>query len=98
MAYPAINFYALLEGNEDMDDDPQKMAECIQAIIDLLSDQILSSDMSHIKGEEIVSGNPEHCINLLQILQQISAAAQAGESDEDGEGEEGEDGGGSGQL
>ena len=91
MAYPAINFYALLEGDDDMDDDPQKMAQCIQAIIDLLGEQILSSDMSHIKGEAIVSGNAEHCINLLQILQQISAAAMAqGDSDEDGAGDEDE--------
>lgn len=29
-------------------------------------------DMNHIRGDEIVNGNPEHCINLLQILQQIS--------------------------
>ena len=98
MAYPEINFYSLLEGNEDLDEDPQKMAECIQAIIDLLATEILTFDMSHIKGEEIVSGNPEHCINLLQILQQISAAAQAGESDEDGAGEQDEDRGDSGQL
>jgi len=92
MAYPEINFYSLLEGNDDMDEDPQKMAECIQAIIDLLATEILTFDMSHIKGEEIVSGNPEHCINLLQILQQISAASMAqGESDEDGAGEQDED-------
>jgi hypothetical protein len=32
-------------------------------------------DMSHIRGDEIVNGNPEHCINLLQILQQISSAS-----------------------
>jgi hypothetical protein len=28
--------------------------------------------LSHIKGEEIVNGNPEHCINLLQLVQEIS--------------------------
>ena len=28
--------------------------------------------MSHIRGDEIVNGNADHCINLLQILQQIS--------------------------
>jgi len=38
----------------------------------LLGEQILKYDLSHIKGEEIVSGNPEHCINLLQLVQEIS--------------------------
>jgi hypothetical protein len=56
-----------MEGDDD--DNPQKAADCIQALIDLLSQEILLYDMDHIKGEEIVSGNPEHCINLLQILQ-----------------------------
>jgi hypothetical protein len=41
------------------------MAENIQALIDLLSDEILKFDLSHIRGDEIVAGNPEHCINLL---------------------------------
>lgn len=39
--------------------------------------------MNHIRGEEIVSGNPEHCINLLQILQQISSASMMQEDDSD---------------
>lgn len=38
----------------------------------MLGEQILKYDLSHIKGEEIVSGNPEHCINLLQLVQEIS--------------------------
>jgi hypothetical protein len=38
----------------------------------LLGEQILKYDLSHIKGEEIVHGNPEHCINLLQLVQEIS--------------------------
>lgn len=48
------------------------MASNIQTLIDLLGDQILKFDLSHIKGEEIVNGNPEHCINLLQLVQEIS--------------------------
>jgi hypothetical protein len=38
-------------------------------------------DMSHIRGDEIVNGNPEHCINLLQILQQISSASMMQDED-----------------
>lgn len=45
------------------------MAACIQALINLLSEEILAYDMNHIRGDEIVNGNAEHCINLLQILQ-----------------------------
>ena len=41
-------------------------------MIDLLGEEILKYDLSHIKGEEIVGGNPEHCINLLQLVQEIS--------------------------
>jgi len=41
------------------------MAACIQALINLLSEEILMYDMNHICGDEIVNGNPEHCINLL---------------------------------
>lgn len=48
------------------------MAANIQTLIDLLGSQILKYDLSHIKGDEIVSGNPEHCINLLQLVQEIS--------------------------
>ena len=64
--------------------DPEKMAECIQTLIDLLSQEILNFDMSHIRGDEIVSGNADHCINLLQILQQISQVNLM-QGDDDGE-------------
>ena len=69
MAYPELDFSGLLEGDED--ENAEKMAECIQALIDLLSEEILQQPIEHINGLEIVSGNAEHCINLLQILQQI---------------------------
>jgi hypothetical protein len=62
-----------LEGDED--DNPDKMAECIQALIDLLSEEILDQPIQHITGKEIVSGSAEHCINFLQILQQICSAS-----------------------
>lgn len=52
------------------------MAENIQALIDLLGDQILNHDLGHIKGEEIVNGNPEHCINLLQLVHEFSVVIQ----------------------
>jgi hypothetical protein len=52
------------------------MAENIQALVDLLGMQILKYDLSHIRGEEIVNGNPEHCINLLQLVQEIAAMIQ----------------------
>ena len=84
MAYPEINFYSLLEGDDD-DEDPEKMAKCIQAIVDLLSEEILKFDMNHIRGDEIVNGNPEHCINLLQILHQISSASMMVDDDDDEE-------------
>lgn len=48
------------------------MAENLQYLIDLLGQQILKYDLSHITGEEIVQGNPEHCINLLQLVLEIS--------------------------
>ena len=52
------------------------MAENIQALIDLLSEEILKYDLSHIRGDEIVNGNPEHCINLLQLAKEISYMMQ----------------------
>ena len=52
------------------------MAENIQALIDLLSEEILKYDLSHIRGDEIVNGNPEHCINLLQLAKEISCMMQ----------------------
>jgi hypothetical protein len=66
-AFPDIDFSQLEEATTD-----QEMADNIQALIDLLSEDILKYDLNHIKGEEIVNGNPEHCINLLQLAKEIS--------------------------
>ena len=38
----------------------------------MLSQKILMYDLEHIKGDQIVQGNPEHCINLLQLAKEIS--------------------------
>ena len=63
-----MDFGELEEAQTDED-----MAANIQALIDLLSQDILKYDLGHIKGDEIVSGNPEHCINLLQLAKEISS-------------------------
>ena len=71
-AFPEIDFSQLTAGQ-----DVAEMAENIQALIDLLGEQILKYDLSHIMGVEIVNGNPEHCINLLQLVQEISVMIQS---------------------
>lgn len=68
MAYPSYDFSDLVKATDDAE-SPDQMAACIQALINLLSEEILAYDMNHIRGDEIVNGNAEHCINLLQILQ-----------------------------
>ena len=82
MAYPQIEFQGLLDDVEQ-DQTAEKMGECIQALIDLLSEEILLFDLSHISGQDIVQGNADHCINLLQILQQISQANLQQESEKE---------------
>jgi len=64
MAYPAYDFSDLVKATDGAE-GPEQMAACIQALINLLSEEILMYDMNHICGDEIVNGNPEHCINLL---------------------------------
>lgn len=66
-AFPDSDFSQLLET-----DDEEEMAANIQALIDMLSQNILMYDLEHIKGDQIVGGNPEHCINLLQLAKEIS--------------------------
>ena len=50
----------------------EDMAANIQFLIDKLEKEILKHDLSHIKGKEIVEGNPEPCINLLQLVGEIA--------------------------
>ena len=45
-------------------------------------------DLSHIKGDEIVNGNPEHCINLLQLVLEISNMLENNKDADDEEEEE----------
>lgn len=70
-AFPEIDFNQLEEATNE-----EEMASNIQMLINLLGQQILKYDLSHIRGEEIVNGNPEHCINLLQLVQEISVMLQ----------------------
>lgn len=70
-AFPEIDFSQLTAGQ-----DEREMAENIQALIDFLGEHVLKYDLTHIKGEEIVNGNPEHCINLLQLVQEIAVMIQ----------------------
>ena len=78
-AFPDIDFSSLEEAENEVE-----MAENIQALIDLLSKEILKYDLSHITGVEIVSGNPEHCINLLQLAKEISCMMNANSQEVDG--------------
>ena len=96
-AFPDSDFTQLVET-----DDEEVMGANIQALIDMLSQKILMYDLEHIKGDQIVAGNPEHCINLLQLAKEISCMMNSnsneldanqlqGEDDEDGEGDSGVD-------
>lgn len=49
-----------------------KVGDKIQALIDLLSSQVLNMDLSHIKGANIVSGDKKHILNFLQLLFEVS--------------------------
>lgn len=67
-AFHDLDFGELEEAQNEED-----MAMNIQALINLLSNDILKYDLGHIRGDEIVAGNPEHCINLLQLAKEISS-------------------------
>jgi hypothetical protein len=41
-------------------------------LIELLSNHILKFDLDHIRGSDIVSGNSNVCLNLLQLVKEIS--------------------------
>lgn len=60
-AFPDSDFSKLVLNT----DDEEVMGSNIQELIDMLSQKILMYDLEHIKGDQIVQGNPEHCINLL---------------------------------
>ena len=96
-AFPDSDFSQLVET-----DDEDVMGANIQALIDMLSQKVLMYDLEHIKGDQIVAGNPEHCINLLQLAKEFSCMMKSnsnelggnqmqGEDDEDEEGDSGVD-------
>ena len=66
-AFPDLDFSELQAG-----DTEELVGENIQALIDLLSEQIMRADLSHISGIEIACGNPDHCLELLQIIHQLT--------------------------
>ena len=57
----------------------------------MLSQKILMYDSEHIKGDQIVQGNPEHCINLLQLAKEISCMMNSNSNELDGNQLGGED-------
>ena len=61
----------------------EEMAMNIQELIDLLGDQILKCDLSSISGVEIVTGNAEHCIELLKLLLELSLELNEEEDEEE---------------
>lgn len=61
----------------------EDMAANIEVLLKHLSTEILNYDLSHISGKEIVAGNPEHCINLLQLCNEISLMMGQEEEDPD---------------
>lgn len=91
-AFPDSDFGDLVET-----DDEEVMASNIQTLIDMLSQKILMYDLEHIKGEQILAGNPEHCINLLQLAKEISCMMNSNSNEldpnqmDDGEGDSEQD-------
>ena len=60
----------------------EEVAENIQFLIDFLGQQVLKVDLSALSGLEIVCGNPEHCIRLLQLIQDITVLMAEEEGDD----------------
>lgn len=50
-------------------------------MIDLLSEEIMKGvDLRHISGLEIACGNPDHCLELLQVIHQLTQMMAEGSS------------------
>ena len=86
-AFPDSDFSKLVLNT----DDEEVMGSNIQELIDMLSQKILMYDLEHIKGDQIVQGNPEHCINLLQLAKEISCMMNSNSNELDGNQLGGED-------
>jgi hypothetical protein len=61
------------------------MADNIQALIELLSTQILKFDLDHIRGADIVEGSAGQCMNLLQLVKEISVTVARNNPEDEGE-------------
>ena len=85
-AFPDSDFSQLVET-----DDEDVMGANIQALIDMLSQKVLMYDLEHIKGDQIVAGNPEHCINLLQLAKEFSCMMKSNSNELGGNQMQGED-------
>ena len=44
----------------------------MQDLIDLLSKDVLTMNLSHISGESIAKGDRKHLINFLQLICELS--------------------------
>ncbi len=69
--------------------DVTSEGEKIQVLIEILSQDILTMDLSHIKGVKIENGDLKHLLNFLQILLELSNLIQE-KNDQDDQAEEGE--------
>ena len=79
-AFPDLDFSELQPGQTD-----EQVGDNIQALIDLLAEEITRQDLSHISGLEIACGDPDHCLELLQIMHQLTV--MMAEEDEEGDSE-----------
>jgi len=64
--FPQFDFEEIEPGNSE-----EEMTENIAQLIKLLETNILDTDLSDIKAEEIVSGNLMHIDEFLQVLLQV---------------------------
>ena len=85
-AFPDSDFSQIVETY-----DEDVMGANIQALIDMLSQKVLMYDLEHIKGDQIVAGNPEHCINLLQLAKEVSCMMKSNSNELGGNQMQGED-------
>ncbi len=73
-AFPDLDFSELQPGETD-----EQVGDNIQALIDLLAEEIMKgTDLRHISGLEIACGNPDHCLELLQIIHQLTVMMAEG--------------------
>lgn len=64
--FPNFNFDEVEQGN-----NPNEMAENINGLLQLLSQQILDMDLSFIDAKKIVKGDLKHMFNFLQLLMDV---------------------------